>query len=181
MARRTIPHRSCELKAQPTDPYRDRFVAPFCVFAPLFMRLAPPSPIHGNAMQHWSSFSIRKKLTVTNFLQTVLVTLVLVAASGWMLPGATRAILDIDEQTAIDYLDGIALELRAQGVKVSPFVRRGDPSQQIINAAQAQNFDLVVLATHGKGGMKAFWAGSVGPKVVIEARIPLLLVPVNRK
>jgi nucleotide-binding universal stress UspA family protein len=103
------------------------------------------------------------------------------AASGWMLPGATRAILDIDEQTAIDYLEDIALAQRAQGVKVSTFVRRGDPSQQIINAAQAQNFDLIVLATHGKGGMKAFWAGSVGPKVVIEVRIPLLLVPVNRK
>jgi nucleotide-binding universal stress UspA family protein len=101
------------------------------------------------------------------------------AASGWMLPGATRAILDIDEQTAIDYLEGIAVEQRAQGVKVNIFVRRGDPPQQIINAAQ--NFDLIVLATHGKGGMKAFWAGSVGPKVVIEARIPLLLVPVNRK
>jgi nucleotide-binding universal stress UspA family protein len=103
------------------------------------------------------------------------------AASGWMLPGATRAILDIDEQTAFDYLESMAVEQRAQGVKVNTFVRRGDPAQQIINAAQAQNFDLIVLATHGKGGMKAFWAGSVGPKVVIEARMPLLLVPVKRK
>ncbi len=103
------------------------------------------------------------------------------AASGWMLPGATRAILDIDEQTAFEYLENLAVKQRAQGVTVNTFVRRGDPAQQIISAAHAQNFDLIVLATHGKGGMKAFWAGSVGPKVVIDARIPLLLVPVNRK
>ena len=102
------------------------------------------------------------------------------AAAGWMLPGATRAILDIDEQTASEYLEALAVDERASGLKVSTFVKRGDPAQQIIAAAQPQNFDLIVLGTHGKGGMKAFWAGSVAPKVVIEAKIPLLLVPVKK-
>jgi nucleotide-binding universal stress UspA family protein len=100
------------------------------------------------------------------------------AAAGWMLPGATRAILDIDEQTASEYLEKQAAGQRANGLKVSTLVRRGDPAQQILGLAQPQNFDLIVLGTHGKGGMKAFWAGSVAPKVVIEAKIPLLLVPV---
>ena len=103
------------------------------------------------------------------------------AASGWMLPGATRAILDIDEQTAVEYLERVAARPRTTGVKIVTFVRRGDPLQQIIQAAQSQNIDLIVLATHGKGGMKAFWAGSVAPKVVIESRLPLLLVPVKGK
>ena len=102
------------------------------------------------------------------------------AATGWMLPGATRAILDIDEQTASEYLEALAVQERANGLKVGTFVKRGDPAQQIISAAQPQNFDLIVLGTHGKGGMKAFWAGSVAPKVVIEAKIPLLLVPVKK-
>jgi methyl-accepting chemotaxis protein len=44
-------------------------------------------------MQNWHSFSIRKKLTVTNFLQTVLVTAVLVAVSGWMLNDSGRRAL----------------------------------------------------------------------------------------
>ncbi|HEX7567036.1 MAG TPA: universal stress protein [Anaerolineaceae bacterium] len=102
------------------------------------------------------------------------------AATGWMLPGTTRAILDIDEQTASEYLEKMALEQRAAGIKVTTFVQRGDPAQQILNAAQPQDFDLIVLVTHGKGGMRAFWAGSVGPRVVIEAKIPLLLMPVKR-
>ena len=102
------------------------------------------------------------------------------AATGWMLPGATRAILDLDEQTAEEYLEKQAAERRANGLKVSTSVRRGDPAQQILAVAQAQGTDLIVLGTHGKGGMKAFWAGSVAPKVVVEAKSPLLLVPVKR-
>jgi len=102
------------------------------------------------------------------------------AATGWMLPGATRAILDLDEQTAEEYLEKQATEQRAHGLKVSTTVRRGDPAQQILAVAQAQGTDLIVLGTHGKGGMKAFWAGSVAPKVVVGAKSPLLLVPVKR-
>ena len=102
------------------------------------------------------------------------------AATGWMLPGATRAILDLDEQTAEEYLEKQATEQRSHGLKVSTTVRRGDPAQQILAVAQAQGTDLIVLGTHGKGGMKAFWAGSVAPKVVVGAKSPLLLVPVKR-
>jgi len=36
-------------------------------------------------MLHWNALSIRKKLTLTNFLQTLLVILALLAASSWML------------------------------------------------------------------------------------------------
>jgi methyl-accepting chemotaxis protein len=44
-------------------------------------------------MPNWNTFSIRKKLTITNFLQTMLVTLVLVAVSGWMLDDSGRRAL----------------------------------------------------------------------------------------
>jgi nucleotide-binding universal stress UspA family protein len=102
------------------------------------------------------------------------------AATGRMLPGAMRAMLDIDEQSAAEYLERLALKLSEQGLKVSTRVRRGDPAQQILSQAQPQDIDLIVLATHGKSGMTAFWSGSVAPKVVTEAKVPMLLVPVKR-
>jgi len=37
------------------------------------------------------------------------------------------------------------------------------------------------LATHGKTGMDAFWAGSATPNVASHSVIPLLLVPVRGK
>jgi len=45
-------------------------------------------------MPNWNTFSIRKKLTITNFLQTVLVTLVLVAVAAWMLNDFGRRALN---------------------------------------------------------------------------------------
>ncbi len=100
------------------------------------------------------------------------------AASGWMLPGATRAMLEIDEETAREALEKQAMEWRKAGLPVTCEVRRGAPAQQIL--AAAAKADLVVLATHGKSGMGAFWAGSVGPKVVSGVHIPLLLIPVKK-
>ena len=40
--------------------------------------------------------------------------------------------------------------------------------------------DLIILGTHGKSGMDAFWSGSVTNKVCSECKIPLLLVPVSK-
>lgn len=100
------------------------------------------------------------------------------AATGWMLPGATRAMLEIDEETAHEELEKQAAEWRKTGLVVTYEVRRGSPAQQIL--AAAAKVDLIVLATHGKSGMGAFWSSSVGPKVVSAARAPLLLIPVKK-
>jgi nucleotide-binding universal stress UspA family protein len=102
------------------------------------------------------------------------------AASGWMLPGATRAILDIEEETAREHLEGLAAEWRKTGLAVTIEVRRGDPAPLILTSARGIHAGLIVLATHGKSGMDAFWSGSVGPKVVSASRIPLLLIPVKK-
>jgi nucleotide-binding universal stress UspA family protein len=37
---------------------------------------------------------------------------------------------------------------------------------------------LIVLSTHGRSQMEAFWSGSVTPKVAGRTQLPLLLVPV---
>ncbi len=57
-------------------------------------------------------------------------------------------------------------------------VARGYPAQTIARTATQVKADLIVLGTHGKAGIDAFWAGSVAPKVSARTDIPLLLVPV---
>ena len=39
--------------------------------------------------------------------------------------------------------------------------------------------DLIVFATHGKAGTKAFWAHSIGAKVLAQTARPALLVPIR--
>ena len=102
------------------------------------------------------------------------------AATGWMLPGATRAMLDMDEETAHEHLQALAGQWRKTGLSVTTEVLRGDPAQQIVASTAAVRADLIALATHGKSGMSAFWSSSVGPKVVSASKSPLLLIPVKK-
>ena len=102
------------------------------------------------------------------------------AATGWLLPGATRAMLDMDEEAAQEHLQMLAAQWRKTGLSVTTEVLRGDPAQQILASAAAGQVDLIALATHGKSGMSAFWSSSVGSKVVSASKSPLLLIPVKK-
>lgn len=101
-------------------------------------------------------------------------------ATSTLLPAATRVLLDIDEDAACEYLEEKMKLIRAAGVGVSAEVERGDPARQVVQSAIAKDSRLIVLGTHGKAGMDAFWAGSVAPLIVEQTEIPVLLVPVRR-
>jgi nucleotide-binding universal stress UspA family protein len=100
------------------------------------------------------------------------------AAAGRLLPGATRALLELAHQDAAQYLARHVTALQAAGLNVTAECRRGEPAPTIVDAARATGADLIVLGTHGKAGMDAFWAGSIAPRISSRTRIPLLLVPV---
>ena len=100
------------------------------------------------------------------------------AATAILLPGSTSAILDLNEQFAEQYLHGLEGKMSRQGIPVSSEVGRGDPAEVIVETARRIGADLVVMATHGRSGTKAFWAGSVAPKISNRSHLPLLLIPV---
>lgn len=45
--------------------------------------------------------------------------------------------------------------------------------------AETTHADLIGFAMHGKAGTKAFWANSVGARVLVRTPRPALLVPVK--
>ncbi len=69
--------------------------------------------------------------------------------------------------------------MQAAGLRVSAEVQRGDPAALIVRGAKRINADLVVLGTHGRTGLEAFWSESVAPQVIGRTHAPLLLVPVR--
>lgn len=101
------------------------------------------------------------------------------AATGRMLPGTTSRMLDLALQEAQEYLQILLEELQKQGFTASVNVLRGDPAKMIMDAAIHARIDLIVLATHGKTGMEAFWAGSVAHKICGYSKVPLLLIPIK--
>jgi nucleotide-binding universal stress UspA family protein len=102
------------------------------------------------------------------------------AAAGTLLPATTNAILEMEEEEAVNYLDEKLKQLYTRGILASAEVERGDPAQEVVKSATNQKADLIVLGTHGKKGMDALWAGSVAPLIVDRTHLPILLVPVRR-
>lgn len=103
------------------------------------------------------------------------------AAAARMLPRVTAALLDIAQKNAEDYLGAHVARLRTEGFPAEMAVLRGDPVNAISKTAERTGADLVVLATHAKTGLDAFWSRSATPRISGKLRIPILLVPVVGK
>jgi len=99
------------------------------------------------------------------------------AATGNLMPVTAQALLDIQEENASEDLELHVDEFRKDNIKVFAEVARGDPSRGIVKIADISGADLIILTTHRKAGMSAFWARSVAPKVANKTRVPLLLIP----
>ncbi len=97
------------------------------------------------------------------------------AGTGWLLPNAMSALLDLAEQEARAYLAEL-IKTHAADMTLTASVQRGDPVDTILATAATDQVDLIVLATHGRKGTGAFWSRSVAPKVILRAQAPLLLV-----
>jgi nucleotide-binding universal stress UspA family protein len=101
------------------------------------------------------------------------------AAAGNLLPVTTAALLDIKEENATEHLQEHLDALHAAGLRAAAEVARGDPASEIVKSAKKAGADLIVLSTHRKAGMGAFWARSVAPNVANRSNLPLLLIPLK--
>jgi nucleotide-binding universal stress UspA family protein len=99
------------------------------------------------------------------------------AAAGNLMPATTQAFLDMKEENVRNHLQQHVKALRKKGLSASAEIARGDPASVISKAAE--NMDLIILSTHRRKGMGAFWARSVAPKVAQKTKIPLLLIPLS--
>jgi nucleotide-binding universal stress UspA family protein len=101
------------------------------------------------------------------------------AATSSMLPVTTTALLDIKEENARGHLQEHLDALRSAGLRAAAEVARGDPASEIVKSAEKAGADLIVLSTHRRAGMGAFWARSVAPNVANRSTLPLLLIPLK--
>jgi len=60
-------------------------------------------------------------------------------------------------------------------------VREGNPAEEILATAEDKGCDLIVMGTHGVGGIVEAMVGSTTRKVLRHARIPVLVVRLPAK
>jgi nucleotide-binding universal stress UspA family protein len=65
---------------------------------------------------------------------------------------------------------------RQAGVTVNFLVWEGEPGPAIVEAVTAEDADLVIVGSHGRGRMGRFLIGSVSDHVIRHASVPVLVV-----
>ncbi|MFB6198524.1 MAG: universal stress protein [Halobacteriaceae archaeon] len=76
-------------------------------------------------------------------------------------------------QDAVDEVVELATEA---DVRVETTLLTGTPSQEIVRYAENQDCDLIVMGTHGRGGIDRLLLGSVAERVVRASDVPVLTV-----
>jgi nucleotide-binding universal stress UspA family protein len=75
-----------------------------------------------------------------------------------------------------DYLNRVAQELQQAGYQVSTQVTRRGAAEAILDYANHHGVDLIVIASHGRSGIRRWILGSVTQKVLHSAHIPVLVI-----
>lgn len=78
---------------------------------------------------------------------------------------------------AESYLADVAARMKVLGVKeVQPSVWYGTPAPAIIDAAEFNHVDLIVMMSHGRSGLGRLVMGSVAESVLRGTTTPILLL-----
>lgn len=80
------------------------------------------------------------------------------------------------EKQAQRYLDRIANELEAKGIKVNTEVLLGNPAEEIIKFIERSDTDVIVMSSHGRSGISRWTHGSVADRVFRHSPVPVLMV-----
>lgn len=73
-------------------------------------------------------------------------------------------------------LDDLVLDARAKGLEARAEVRTGVAHQEIVGLAHDERADLIVIGTHGRGGINRMLLGSVADRVIRLAPCAVLTV-----
>ena len=85
-------------------------------------------------------------------------------------------LLRADADAAVNEVGALA---DGYDVDVTTAVIEGSPSREIIRYAESEGCDLIVMGTHGRGGIDRLLLGSVTEKVVRGSEVPVLTVRVG--
>lgn len=77
---------------------------------------------------------------------------------------------------AEEFLEEITVEARAAHVPCNPLHVTSDyPYDAIIRTAEEQKCDLIIMASHGRKGVKGMILGSETQKVLTHSKLPVLV------
>ena len=88
-----------------------------------------------------------------------------------------RQLEEAEIQAAQQYLDHTATNLKNLGLETIVELTTGPAHEHVIDYAKQHGVDLIVMSTHGHGGLKRMLLGSTTDRVIRSGEVPVLVVP----
>ncbi len=143
------------------------------------------SPLADAAVQHAIAIArpTGADVVVVHVIESVPQVMAQIVAPGGFGLGAAEVAVDVAEdivadarQRATDELAHVNEALHAAGIiGVRTVIKEGPAGSTILETAKEEQADLIVIATHGRSGLRRVVMGSVADHVVRHATCPVLV------
>ena len=97
-------------------------------------------------------------------------------AGGGVGAEAIEEAIDAEKGAAAQYLERMQAQLTAQGLACESYVGDGRPADVIIETAKEKGATLIVMTTHGRGGLGRLIYGGVSEHLLHHSTVPILIV-----
>ncbi|TYL36917.1 universal stress protein [Natronococcus pandeyae] len=89
----------------------------------------------------------------------------------------TQSVIEPLEERGQRAVDEVVEAASAHGLdRTETAVVRGDPHETVLEYVDEHDIDLIVMATHGRSGVKRYLLGSVTEKIIRTAPVPVHVV-----
>ncbi len=89
--------------------------------------------------------------------------------------GVEENFVELFDQMSDNILESGREKLASLGDRVDTVKLEGGVANKIIEYANANDFDLVIIGSHGKGAIKEFLMGGVAHKIILHVNKPVLV------
>jgi nucleotide-binding universal stress UspA family protein len=93
----------------------------------------------------------------------------------WLPTGGYRQRIDQAREARQAAAQGIVDRGHREGVPVRMLIWEGDPGESIVEAAIAEDVDLIVVGSHQRRGVDRLVMGSVSEQVVRTSPVPVVV------
>jgi nucleotide-binding universal stress UspA family protein len=77
------------------------------------------------------------------------------------------------------FLEAVARSLREDGLKVRTIVAGSMPARTIVETAESEDVDMIMITSRGRGGLDYLMVGSVAQRIVENTETPVFIVPIQ--
>jgi nucleotide-binding universal stress UspA family protein len=77
---------------------------------------------------------------------------------------------------AQQYVDKKADKLKKEGIAATSKIISGNAAESILNYAEKNNIDMIIMSTHGRSGISRWAFGSTADRLIHYSTVPVLIV-----